>query len=172
MSWLYIILLLVTVQRLLELVYSKKNEHRLRITGGTEYGANHYFFFFAVHGGWLCAMAIFISPNAPINWFWILVFSFLQVGRIWVIFSLGKFWTTRIITLDGHPLITKGPYRWFRHPNYLIVIGEIASLPMAFNSWLIVLIFSFANGILLWHRIRVEDKALNARRNYLRSWTS
>lgn len=82
---------------------------------------------------------------------------------MWVISSLGPYWTTRIITLDEAPLIRRGPDRFLRHPNYLVAAAEIAVLPLAFGAWRIALVFSVLNGLLLAHRIRVEQAALAGR---------
>lgn len=88
----------------------------------------------------------------------------LQAGRIWVIASLGRFWTTRIVTLEDAPLVRRGPYRFLRHPNYVVVAAEIVVLPLVFGAWQLALIFGALNlGVLAW-RIRVEEQALKPRR--------
>jgi methyltransferase len=92
------------------------------------------------------------------------VFALLQCVRLWVIVSLGRFWTTRIVTLPGAPLVRRGPYRWFRHPNYLLVAVEIPLLPLAFGAWDLALLFGFANLVLLAYRIRAEEGVLAERR--------
>ena len=79
---------------------------------------------------------------------------------MWVIASLGRRWTTRVIVLPGAAPVARGPYRWLRHPNYLIVILEIAVVPLALGLPLFALVFSLANAALLVYRIRVENKAL------------
>ena len=91
-------------------------------------------------------------------------FIALQGVRLWVLASLGRYWTTRVITVSGAPLVRRGPYRFMRHPNYLVVIAEIAVLPLIFGAWQIAAIFSALNVALLAHRIRVEDAALAPRR--------
>ena len=88
------------------------------------------------------------------------LFALLQLGRIWVLATLGERWTTRIIVLPGAPLVARGPFRFVRHPNYLVVIGEIAVLPLAFGLWQVALLFSLLNAIMLVVRIRAEEKAL------------
>lgn len=165
MSWLYVVLALVAAQRLLELVYARRNERRLKALGGVEHGAGHYPLFFLVHGGWLACLAVLVPADQPVVWPWLVLFVLLQAGRIWVIASLGAYWTTRIITVPSAPLVRSGPYRWCRHPNYLIVVGEIAALPLAFSAYAIAAGFSIANALLLWHRIRIETAALLARRD-------
>jgi len=87
----------------------------------------------------------------------------LQGLRVWVLATLGRYWTTRIITLPGAPLVRRGPYRWLRHPNYVVVAGEIAVLPLAFGAWQIAVVFSLANALVLWIRIRSEERALATR---------
>jgi methyltransferase len=84
----------------------------------------------------------------------------LQLGRLWVLRTLGPRWTTRIIVLPGAPLVAGGPFRFVRHPNYLVVIGEIAVLPLVFGLWQLALIFSVLNAVVLWIRIRAEERAL------------
>ena len=88
----------------------------------------------------------------------------MEAGRVWVVASLGRYWTTRILTIPDAPLVSRGPYRWFRHPNYLIVTLEIALLPLALGAWETAVVFSVLNAILLFHRIRIEDGALGPRR--------
>jgi methyltransferase len=88
----------------------------------------------------------------------------LQGMRLWVIASLGPYWTTRIITLPNAALVRRGPYRYLRHPNYAVVIAEIAALPLAFGAWDIAVAFSALNAALIAWRIRVEDRILDPRR--------
>ena len=163
MPILYPVLAAVLALRLAELIWSWRNERRLLVAGGLEVGRRHYPLFFAVHESWLLTIALFADP-VRISWPWLLVFACLQGLRFWVIASLGHFWTTRIITLPKAPLVRRGPYRYLNHPNYLIVAAEIAALPLAFGAWALALIFSVLNGLLLWHRIRIEDEALAPRR--------
>ncbi len=160
----WIVLALVAAQRLGELVLSRRNEAWLRARGGVEVGAGHFPLFFLVHGGWLAALAFSIGPQTVVNWWWLAVFVLLQAARVWILAVLGRYWCTRIITLDEAPLVTAGPYRWLRHPNYLVVIAEIAVLPLAFSAYGIAITFSILNALLLSHRIRVENAALQARR--------
>lgn len=159
-----IVVLLVAAQRLIELIVAQRNTKRLMQEGGREIGARHYPLFILLHGGWLVALFLLVPPDAPVSIFLLPVFALLQLLRVWIVFSLGRFWTTRIITVPAAPLVRRGPYRYFRHPNYVVVIGEIALLPLAFGAWQLAAIFSLLNLALLWHRIRVEDSALAARR--------
>ncbi len=159
------ILALVALERLGELLYGRRNVKRLLAEGAVEHGADHYPLFILLHAGWLLAMLLSVRPHTPILWPLIGVYALLMLGRAWVMASLGRFWTTRIITLPDAPLVRRGPYRFLRHPNYLIVAGEIATLPLAFGAWRVALVFSLLNLALLWHRVRVEDSALAPRRS-------
>ncbi len=155
---------LVALQRLGELVYARRNSRRLLARGGVEVGAGHYPFLVLLHGAWLIALAVAVPRDAPVNVALLAVFLALQGGRLWVMKTLGRYWTTRIITVPGAPVVTSGPYRFLRHPNYWVVAGEIAVLPLVFGAWEIAALFSLANLALLRHRIRIEDQALAARR--------
>ena len=104
------------------------------------------------------------GPATTVNWWWLAIFVLLQIGRIWILASLGEYWTTRIITVPDAPLINSGPYRWLRHPNYLAVVAEIGMLPLVFSAYTIALVFSILNALLLAHRIKVENGALQDRR--------
>jgi methyltransferase len=159
-----IVVLLVAAQRLGELVVAQRNTKRLLREGGREIGARHYPLFVLLHAGWLVAMFLLIPSGAPASVPLLAIFGILQLLRVWIVLTLGRYWTTRIITVPGAPLVQCGPYRFLRHPNYVVVIGEIALLPLAFGAWQIALVFSILNLALLWHRIRIEDTALAARR--------
>jgi methyltransferase len=160
MIWQGIALLaFVTLQRLAELALSRRNTKRLLARGGYEVAPGHYPFLVLLHASWLAALWIF-GPGPPIELVPLALFALLQLGRIWVIATLGERWTTRIIVLPGEPLVKAGPYRWVHHPNYLIVIGEFAVLPLVFGLPIIAIVFSLLNGLLLWVRITCENRAL------------
>lgn len=158
------IVLAVAVQRLIEMIHAKRNTARLLANGGREVGAGHYPLFVVLHAGWLIALLFAVPKDADIAWPLIGVFAALQLGRLWVIVSLGRYWTTRIITVEGAPLVRRGPFKFVRHPNYAIVACELAVLPLAFGAWWIAAAFTILNAGLLAHRMRVEDAALAARR--------
>jgi methyltransferase len=164
LGWAQIVALLVAVQRLAELVYARRNESRLRARGAVESGARHYPLFILLHGGWLLAIFLLVPGDRVPSWPLLGLFVLLQIGRVWVVATLGPYWTTRILSLPGAPLVRRGPFRWVRHPNYLIVTAEIAVLPLAFGAWWIAIVFSVANAALLYHRIGVEQEALAERR--------
>lgn len=153
------ILALVSLQRLGELWLSNRNTRRLLAQGAREVGAAHYPLIVAVHTLWL-AVLWWLAPTRAIEPFCLAIFVLLQLARIWVVASLGARWTTRIIVLPGETLVRRGPYRWVNHPNYLVVIGEIAALPLAFGLRSVALIFSALNAAVLFVRIREENRAL------------
>jgi methyltransferase len=163
-TWLYAALAFVAAQRLGELVWAGFNTRRLRRQGAVETDGGGYPFLVILHAGWLGAMALLVPATAAPRWPLLGLLGLLQLLRLWVIASLGRFWTTRILTLPGAPLVTKGPYRWLRHPNYLIVTAEIALLPLAFGAVAIAAAFSAANLLLIGRRIRIEEQMLAPRR--------
>jgi methyltransferase len=154
-----LILALVTLQRLGELWLSSRHTKRLLAQGAYEVGASHYPLIVAVHVWWL-ALLWWLAPNRPIDAFWLALFLLLEILRLWVLTSLGPRWTTRIIVLPNAPLVRRGPYRFVNHPNYIVVIGEIAVLPLVFGLWQLALIFTILNALVLLIRIREENKAV------------
>lgn len=157
-----LILSLVTAQRLAELIVSRRHTRALLARGAYEVGAGHYPLIVAVHAAWLAALW-WLAPGRPVLWPLIGLFALLQGARLWVLATLGERWTTRIIVLPGAPLVARGPFRFVRHPNYLVVIAEIALLPLAFGLWQVALIFSLLNAAVLTVRIRAEEKALDTK---------
>ena len=157
------ILALVTLQRLGELWLSARNTRRLLARGAHEVGAAHYPLIVALHAAWLAALW-WLAPTRPIDAFWLAMFLLLEVARIWVVASLGPRWTTRIIILPGERLVRRGPYRFVDHPNYMVVAGEIAVLPLVFGLWWAALVFTLLNAAVLFVRIRAESQALRSLR--------
>ena len=155
-AWLIAFLI---VQRLAELGLAQWNTVRLRATGAVEFGASHYPLIVALHAFWLLGLWM-LGHNRDLNPLWLVVFILLQAGRVWVIASLGSRWTTRVIVMPGSAAVAGGPYRWLRHPNYVVVTLEIAVVPLALGLPLFAMVFSLANAALLAFRIRVENKAL------------
>ncbi len=162
--WLWGVLAAVAVQRLWELWLANRNTRRLLDEGAVEVGAGHYPLFVLLHATWLATIAIVTPWTSVPNLWWLGLYGVLQFGRLWVIATLGRFWTTRIITLPSAPLIRRGPYRFLRHPNYVVASLELAVLPLAFGQVWIALVWSLANALLVGWRIRVEDQALSRRR--------
>ena len=155
-----IVLALVTLQRLGELWLARRNTRALLAQGGVEIGAGHYPLIVSLHAAWLAGLWV-LAWARPVEPVWLGVFVILQLLRVWVIASLGGRWTTRIILLPGTPLVRRGPYRFVRHPNYLVVAGEIAVLPLAFGLPVFALVFSVVNAGVLWIRIAAESKGLD-----------
>jgi methyltransferase len=160
------VLVLVTVQRLAELAYSRVNETRLRRGGGIEHGASHYPVIVALHATWLIGLWLAASGTHP-GYGWLAAFLLLQGMRGWVLLTLGARWTTRVIVLPDTPPIRSGPYRFLSHPNYAIVAVEIFVLPMAFGLAAYAVIFSVLNAAVLAVRIRAENAALRSPRAVL-----
>ncbi len=159
MSATAIILAVVTLQRLGELVLSRRNTGKLLARGAIEIGAGHYPLLVMLHAAWLASLWI-VGRDQQVNWLALAGFAMLQGLRLWVLASLGARWTTRIIVLPGVPLVASGPYRYLSHPNYAIVAGEIALLPLALNLPWLALLFSLLNAVVLAVRIRAEARAL------------
>ena len=155
-AWLVLFLI---VQRLAELLLARANTRRLLAGGGVQFGRAHYPYMVALHATWLIALA-YAGHDRPVALPWLVVFVLLQAARLWVIATLGRRWTTRVIVVPGRPAIASGPYRWFRHPNYWIVALEIAVVPLALGLPVIAVLFSVANALMLYQRIGIENAAL------------
>jgi methyltransferase len=164
MSALHVIVGLVALQRLCELLYAERNTRLLKRRGATEIGRQQYPLFILLHGAWLLTLVTLVPAHYPVRWSLLVLFIGLQLMRLWVVATLGRFWTTRIITIGDAPVVTHGPYRFVRHPNYLIVIVEIATLPLAFDAFTIAGAFTLLNVPLLAWRMKLEDEALAPRR--------
>ena len=160
-----VLLAFVTAERLAELWLARRNTAALLANGGVEVAPGHYPFIVALHALWLAGLWL-IGWARPLNAGWLLVFLLLQVLRIWVLATLGRRWTTRIIVLPGAPLVATGPYRWLSHPNYLVVIGELAALPLCLGLPWYALAFSAANLVVLAFRVRAENASLVGLRGF------
>lgn len=154
------ILAFVTLERLAELWLAQRNTAALMAKGAFEVAPRHYALIVVLHGLWIVGLWWF-GWNKPLNLGWLALFLVLQALRIWVLATLGERWTTRIIILPNANLVSSGPYRYLNHPNYAVVIGEIAVLPLALGLPVYALIFSVANAALLTLRIREESAALS-----------
>lgn len=149
----------VAAQRLAEVLYALRNTQALRAAGGVEFGAAHYPYMVALHAAWLLGLWL-LGQDRPIRPAWLVVFILLQAGRLWVIATLASRWTTRVIVVPGAAPVARGPYRFIRHPNYLVVALEIAVVPLALGLPGVALVFSPVNAAILAIRIRVENRAL------------
>ncbi|MGQ7280096.1 isoprenylcysteine carboxyl methyltransferase family protein [Brevibacillus thermoruber] len=155
----------VVAQRLLELALARRNARHIRSAGGREVGAGHYKYIVALHVLFLVSLLaeglLHEGRTAP-WWAWTFsVFALAQGLRYWCIVSLGKRWNTRIYILPGAEPVRRGPYRFLRHPNYLVVATELIVLPLTFSAVATAVIFSLANFWLLWRvRIPAEERAV------------
>ena len=153
------LLTFVTLQRLVELPIAGRNTRRLIATGAHEVSPGHYPFIVALHVAWLGTLWI-MAVGRAIDPLFLLLFAIVEIGRLWVLTTLGPRWTTRIIVVPRAALEQRGPYRLVQHPNYWVVTAEIAILPMVFDLKLVAFIFSILNAIILTVRIRAENRAL------------
>ena len=157
------ILGIVTLQRAGELVVSSYNTSRLVARGAVEVAPRHYKLIVAVHAAWLISVWVF-GRDQLVNIPALLAYLVLQGLRFWVMWTLGSRWTTRILVLPEHPLVSAGPYRYLSHPNYVVVAAEIATLPLMLDLPLLAAIFTIVNAAVLAIRIRAENRALAASR--------
>ena len=149
----------IIVQRLSELAIAKRNTAALLARGAREVGASHYPFMVIMHTAWVLALIVF-GYAQPLSFFWLTLFAILQMFRIWILTSLGSRWTTRIIILD-EPLVVRGPFRYFNHPNYMLVVAEVFVAPMVLGLTWIAVLFSVLNAMMLYVRISEEENALS-----------
>jgi methyltransferase len=154
-----ILLAYVTAQRVIELWWAKRNETRLLAAGGIEYGQSHWRLMQLLHAAWLIGMWALAYGHA-VQPLFLALFVLVQIGRFWVLATLGRRWTVRIIAMPGENLVSSGPYRFLRHPNYAIVIGEFALAPLALGLPVYALVFSLLNALVLAIRIPQENAAL------------
>jgi methyltransferase len=161
-----LILGVVTLQRAGELVHSHSNTRKLLAGGAVEAAPRHYPLIVAVHAAWLLSLWVF-GHDQPVNVVALAGYLILQCLRFWVIWTLGSRWTTRIIVLPGQPLVSAGPYRFLSHPNYAVVAGEIAVLPLVLGLPRLAVVFTILNATALAIRIRAENRALAASRETL-----
>jgi methyltransferase len=161
-----VLIAVVTLQRLWELGASTRHQRVLKARGAFEVGAGHYPWMVALHSTFLlsCVAEVWLldRPWRPL----IAAVAMLVLGaaltlRWWTLATLGDRWTTRVMVVPGENLVTSGPYRWLRHPNYLVVVMEIAAIPTVHCAWLTGAVFTFANLVLLSQRIRIEERALD-----------
>lgn len=165
MTFFYLLVGFVIVQRLLEVAYARSNERLMKQQGAIEAGAGHYKWIVLLHVLFFVSLVVEVEiwePSYGRGWlFFLAVFIVAQILRVWALASLGRFWNTKILVLPGATKVKSGPYRWIPHPNYVVVAMEIASLPLIFGAWRTAIVFSIANALLLLLvRIPAEEKAL------------
>lgn len=157
------ILCYIIVQRLGELVYAHFNTKRLLAQGGEEFGADHYQWFIFLHSSWIAIIALMVDPAHKLSALLLAAFIGTQLLRLWTLLSIGRWWTTRIISAPHFERVRRGPYKYVDHPNYWVVVLEMAIIPLLLGLPTVALIFSILNAILLRHRIRIEEQVLRSR---------
>jgi methyltransferase len=154
----------VLVQRVCELVIAKRNERWMKKQGGVEYGKPQYVFIVAIHALFFISFCFeVLGQRKEISPLWtILLFLFLltQIGRVWALSSLGKYWNTKIIVVPNATIVSKGPYKFLKHPNYLIVTLEFFIIPLLYQAYGTLIAFSLLNALILMFRIPAEERAL------------
>ena len=160
----------IIVQRIFELFVAKRNEIWMKQQGAVEFGERHYKFMVLIHMMFFISLLTEtlllkrgISPLWPVL---LSLFGFAQVVRIWVITSLGRFWNTKILVLANAKIVRKGPYRFLKHPNYVVVAMELLAVPMLFNAYYTAILFTVLNIMILMIRIPIEEKALKTLTEY------
>ena len=166
---LYVLVAVIIVQRLLELRVAARNLRWALINGGKEYAPEHYPLMVAMHSAWIGALLLEGTLRggqaSSLWWLWLMLFALAQFGRYSVITTLGTYWNTRIVIVPGGKRIQRGLYRYFSHPNYIVVALEILVTPLIFNAWVTALTFTVLNAaLLLLIRIPAEEKALETYR--------
>lgn len=151
----------LTLQRIAELWWARQNESRLFAAGGVEYDRSHLLLIVLLHAAWLIGMWA-LAYDRPIEPLFLIIVVVLQIARFWVLATLGRRWTIRIIVVPGEKLVARGPYHWLRHPNYAVVTGEFAAVPLALGLPVYALVFSILNAVVLAIRIPAENAALAA----------
>ncbi len=159
MSAAIILLALLTLQRASELVIARSNTAVLIAQGAIEHGAAHYPVMVLLHASWLFGLWYF-GWNAQVIWPLMALYIALQGFRIWILATLGKRWTTRILTVPGETLVARGPYRLMRHPNYALVLLEVPLFPLALGLNGFAVLYGVLNIAMLAWRIRIENDAL------------
>jgi len=168
-GWYTLLVLAVGVERLLELVVARRNLRWAQERGGVEYGAGHFPLMVALHVGLLagCLVEVWLldPPWLPwLGWPMLALVVVSQALRWWCIHTLGPRWNTRVVVVPGLPLVTGGPYRYLRHPNYVAVVMEGIALPLVHTAVITAVVFTALDAVLLRHRIGVEDRALEGLR--------
>jgi methyltransferase len=163
MTWYAALIAAIALERLAELVVSRRHLAWALSRGGREYGFGHYPFMVVLHTGLLvaCLVEAVHRPFLPgLGWSMLAVVLLAQMLRWWCIATLGPRWNTRIIVIPGLPLVNGGPYRWLRHPNYVAVVAEGLALPLVHTAWVTATVFTVANAGLLRVRIQAENAAM------------
>jgi methyltransferase len=164
-SWLEMMVIIIVVQRIVELYIARRNRIWALASGAQEFGAGHYPLFFILHIawliGWICESSLRDDGISKIWYVWLGLFVSAQGLRYWCMVSLGRLWNTRILVIPGSQAICKGPYRYLAHPNYLAVAIELISVPLIFGAMITASVATVLNAVLLLGiRIPTEERAL------------
>ena len=148
------------LQRLSELYISSRNEKWLLANGAIQYGQSHYPYIVAMHTLLIISIIAeyLLRTNTPLDYIFLGLFIVVLLFKFWALSSLGKYWNTKIYRIPGVYPVKKGPYKLFKHPNYMEVVCEIAIIPLVFHLYYTAVIFTVLNAAMLTVRIRVENK--------------
>jgi methyltransferase len=163
-GWPQLAAILVLLQRGAEELHSARNTRDLMAAGATEFGRSYYPVVATTHLAWIASLFFLIPASASVSLVLAALYLALQVARYWVIGTLGRFWTHRIITLDTETIVRSGPYKYLRHPNYAVTIAETFLLPAVFGAWALGIIMGSVWTAVLIYKIELEDQALTVRR--------
>ena len=162
---------LLVLQRGIELMIARRNERQMKKNGAIEFGTEHYPWMVLMHSGFFTILILeVVTLNRELSTLWMLwlsLFMLAQMGRMWVIHTLGKHWNTKIIVLPNSEVIVKGPYKYVKHPNYVIVATEILVISLLFNAFFTAMIFSLLNAWMMRIRIPLEEQALRENTEYV-----
>lgn len=166
----YLLFSLLIIQRITELFIAKRNEKWMLNRGGFEHGREHYPFIVALHVLFLLFLLlevrIFKKELTDLWYFLVPILALTQLIRYWSVFSLGNYWNTKIIIVPKEQVVSKGPYKYMKHPNYVVVAFEILLIPLLFQAYVTALLFTFLNIVMMTIRIPTEEKALQKHTNY------
>jgi methyltransferase len=170
-TWYVALVLAIALERVGELAITNRNLAWARARGGREHGGDQYPWMVAVHASFLVACPLEVvaldRPFVPLlGWSMLALLAGAMALRYWAIATLGRRWTTRVVVVPGLPVVTAGPYRWLRHPNYLAVMIEVAALPLVHTAWITAVVWSAANALVLRARIASEEAALRGAYDY------
>lgn len=160
----WVLLILIIFQRLIELRIAKRNEKWMKERGGIEKGEKHYKLFILLHTLFFFSIIfeamLYDAPELTLNYVLFTIFILTQLVRIWCIRTLGRFWNTKIIISTAFSLVKEGPYKYLKHPNYIIVGIELFVIPLLFGAYLTAIVFPLLHILILTIRIPYEEKAL------------
>ncbi|WP_226526707.1 isoprenylcysteine carboxyl methyltransferase family protein [Metabacillus niabensis] len=166
----YMVFIFIIVQRVTELFIARKNEKWMRNRGGIEHGKDHYPYIVSLHILFLVSFFIEVQVfRRELTEIWFVMFPILfltQLLRYWAVFSLGNYWNTKIMIVPGDVVISRGPYKFVKHPNYIVVAIEILILPLLFHAYITAILFTILNVIMMTIRIPAEESALQTYTNY------